>query len=221
MAEERFSEEKRTVNAVDQLDLRDVGQMTIIQGEEESLVLRGRQEILEKIVTQVEVGCLIIELGRDWLEKIFSGTLTSQSDIHYILTVREMKRITASGSHSIEVNGFTANNLELVTSGSETITINGLICNHLCVKTSGHAQVNLNGHAEQQDIHISGGCHYQASDLECNRADVKISGTGQVSLCVTEALNVRISGSGQVEYSGSPKVAQQISGAGYVRQKKF
>jgi hypothetical protein len=58
-----------------------------------------------------------------------------------------------------------------------------------------------------------------AADLVTNKCDVRISGSGDVEINVTDELDASISGSGSVLYKGDPKKLNSHSaGSGKVRK---
>ena len=55
-------------------------------------------------------------------------------------------------------------------------------------------------------------------DLESAEADVRVSGSGPVTIRVSDRLDVAISGSGSVRYIGDPTVNTSVTGSGSVEQ---
>ncbi|MFT6377362.1 MAG: hypothetical protein ACJARS_004023 [bacterium] len=53
-------------------------------------------------------------------------------------------------------------------------------------------------------------------DLTTVDADVRLVGSGSVSLTVTGAADVTLTGSGDVELRGNPQVTSNVSGSGNV-----
>jgi Putative auto-transporter adhesin, head GIN domain len=67
--------------------------------------------------------------------------------------------------------------------------------------------------------HISGSGKVYASNLEADKCDVRISGSGDVEINVKSDLDANISGSGSVTYKGNPShVNSHSSGSGKVRK---
>jgi hypothetical protein len=64
-------------------------------------------------------------------------------------------------------------------------------------------------------VKISGSGDVKAFGFDAKKADITISGSGNVEVNVAESLEVVISGSGNILYKGSPAVINsQISGSG-------
>ena len=82
---------------------------------------------------------------------------------------------------------------------------------------SGSGNYDLKGKVKSQTITISGVGNYTAGDLESSQAEVTVSGSGNVTLWVSEKLDIRVAGFGNVNYYGQPSVAQSITGGGGVK----
>lgn len=85
---------------------------------------------------------------------------------------------------------------------------------------SGSADIYLTGSMKFNsfDANISGSGKMNLLNLEVKKADISISGSGDVRVTVTEKLKVRISGSGDVYYVGNPNVNSSVSGSGKVNK---
>ena len=69
------------------------------------------------------------------------------------------------------------------------------------------------------DASISGSGKVLAAELETNRCDVRITGSGDVEINVKDELDANITGSGSVSYRGNPKkVNTHSAGSGKVRK---
>jgi hypothetical protein len=67
-------------------------------------------------------------------------------------------------------------------------------------------------------VRISGSGGVKAGGFEAKRAQVRIAGSGDVTLWARESLEVSVSGSGDVRYYGDPAVEKRIAGSGSVRR---
>lgn len=213
--------ETRDVQNFNRVDLRSFGTVEIVQGESESLTIEADQELLPKIQTEVRDGTLIVDIGRDWLEKIFSGLLIlGDQRVHYHLKVKDIQTLRLSGRFEAHSEAIRADRLALAISGSGKIRIDSLQTGKLDVDVSGHGSLDLSGQAVEQDIQISGSGEYHALDLQSGKAGVRISGSGEAEVWTTDKLEVRISGAGKVLYRGRPSISQSISGAGRIQQQE-
>jgi hypothetical protein len=117
-------------------------------------------------------------------------------------TLPLVARITAPRITAIEV------------SGSSTVTIHGVHDDGLKLDLSGSAVIRGDGAVHQLGIAVPGSGNIELDKLAAEGAKVEITGSGNVEVAVSRALEVHISGSGNVTYRGDPEVKQDISGSG-------
>lgn len=125
---------------------------------------------------------------------------------------------------------------ELYFSGSGDFSSNGILCSVNTVKNYGSGDVNLNlwgnllnvynnGSGDyyldgtigfvRYDLHGSGDVH--AEDMITTRADVEMSGSGDVYISVSDTLHAVLNGSGDLYYKGTPAYVNiQTNGSGNV-----
>ena len=201
--------EEREVSGVERVSLEFVGDLTVIQGDEEGLTIEADDNLMEVIETRMQGHELIIGLDEN-------VDVDTDNPIRYTLRVRDLDRITVSGSGNVVSQKLDVETLDLRISGSGNMTIEELVTTDLEVRISGSGNVDLLGTADEQDIHITGSGNYHAGDLHSRQVNVVVSGSGDVSVWPDESLDVRITGFGNVSYYGSPKVTQSITGSGSI-----
>ena len=80
-------------------------------------------------------------------------------------------------------------------------------------------KIQASGTANEVKTNISGSGKVLAANLETNKCEVRISGSGDVEINVKSELDANISGSGSVSYKGNPShVNSHASGSGHVRK---
>jgi hypothetical protein len=179
--------ETRQVSGFTGIELSGNGEVTIEQGDPESLTIEADDNVLPVLTSEVENS--VLHLGTEP-----RTTVQTRNPIRYRVTVEDLTSIGLSGSGSVS-----ATNLRVDT---------------LQVNISGSGMVNLAGAADQQELDMSGSGRYQAAELSSRSATIEISGSGRATVAVSDQLRVDISGSGTVTYSGDPRVDQSISGSG-------
>jgi hypothetical protein len=204
--------EERRVSGIERVSLTAIGELTIIQGDEEGLTVEADDNIMPYIETVMR--------GRElYLEMRKGISINPITTIRYTLRVKDINRISVTGSGNIYADALDVDDLNLSISGSGNMNFGSLTAANLKVTTSGSGNFDLAGTVERQDITITGSGNYRAGDLESIRANVQISGAGSVTIQAAEELDVRITGFGNVDYYGSPNVSQTISGSGNVRSR--
>ncbi len=202
--------ETREVSDVERISLEDYGELTIIQGNTESLTVEADDNLLPYIRTYMQ--------GRELVLEVKDGySFDTDDKIRYTLTVKNINRISLSGAGNVASESLKIGDLTIEISGSGNVSIADLQAEDLVTRTSGSGNFNLKGKVDTQNVTINGAGNYTAGDLECNSADVTISGAGNVEVWAVDKLDVRVTGIGNVNYYGNPTVSQSITGGGGVK----
>ena len=204
--------EKRAVSDFDSVHLTGSGKLTIVQGNNESLVIEADKKVLPYLKTEVKNGSLRLGFEKKFWYKPFKH----HGPIIYRLELKNIDDLYVSGSGDVVSKAIKSDDLELHISGSGTIEINNLKTNELEVHISGSGGCYLRGSAPEQSVHISGSGDYEAGKLESQDVTVTVSGSGDAIVWAEENLDIRVSGSGDVGYYGRPRISQRTSGSGDV-----
>jgi hypothetical protein len=188
----RVASEARQVSGFTAIDLSGTGEVTIEQGDTESLTIEADDNLLPALTSKVSDSTL--KLG-----KKPGTTVRTKNPIRYRVSVKQLTALDVSGAGSVSAQNMTLQALH--------------------VDISGSGVVNLTGSAVEQHIEVSGSGRYEAAELPSQKVMADISGSGQVEVAVSNELQVDISGSGTVTYSGDPSVKQDISGSGKLIKK--
>jgi len=89
----------------------------------------------------------------------------------------------------------------------------------LDIDISGSARIELSGRAERLNVDMSGSATINAFDLVVTRADIEISGSGNMEIHVTDTLNIDIAGSGNITYDGDPQINRSVAGSGRINRR--
>lgn len=176
----------------------------ITQGDTFKVVAYGEDNVIDELGLDVQDDIWDIEFDdcmRDY-------------DLEIYITMPDIEYLSIAGSGEIRgENFFTVDDIVLRISGSGGICL-GLYSEEVDGKISGSGEMELEGEAEQLEFQISGSGDLKAFNMPVEKADIKISGSGDASVHVLEVLDVDISGSGNVYYKGFPVVNSHISGSG-------
>ncbi len=185
----------------------------ITQGSTESVKVEAPSDVMSRVLTEVNGGVLKIYSKHDnWNWGNWWG---NHKKIMVYVTVKDINSINISGSGDVKFrDGINANSLKLNISGSGDMT-GVLHVKNLESSISGSGDMRLSGSAQTQSIHVVGSGDYTAHSLTTVDSSVRLSGSGDVELNVSNKLDASVSGSGDVHYSGSPKnVSKSKSGSG-------
>ena len=209
----------RKVENFDRVRFRGPGTLKITECNEESLTIHAPEYVMTDIVSAVHDG--LLKLGYVSPHIVFLKT--HREVISYDLKMKDLRKVTLSGSGRILIPDLDNDHVTVVATGSGQIILEQLTADRFEAVISGSGLVKVIGDVEAQTIKVSGSGNYHAEKLISDFADVNISGSGHVNISVSDELAVTISGSGIVSYSGYPDIYKQISGSGKVvrRRKEF
>lgn len=191
----------------DGIDLRISADVYIRQGAEQKVVIEGQRNVIDEIERDVDNGIWEIETDR---------CIRDYDNLRIYITVPDVTLLRISGSGDIvSENTLLVDDIEMTISGSGTIDA-ALDADDINAKISGSGDIILEGEADALVLSISGSGDFRAFNLPLRTANVTISGSGDVSVRVSDELDVRISGSGDVSYKGNPQIDANVSGSGRV-----
>ena len=181
----------------------------IKQGSPQSVRLEGDAKDLDKIDTKVRGDELVIKTFKS------SGWNNNLGQVTIYITVPDLESVAVSGSGDVTSDGrIKSEFLELRVSGSGDIELEAE-AEEMESKISGSGRIVLSGNTGSNKVTISGSGRVRAEELRAKECTVRISGSGNCRIDVSERLEVSVSGSGNVSYKGDPKkVYSNISGSG-------
>jgi len=207
------SDESRTVSGFSGISSSGSYTIFITMGDKESLRLEGSSEMINQIETKVENGILKIRNKKQM--NIRSWNSTSGKVFIYI-EARTLHGITLSGSGDIEVSGTVkSTGLTNTLSGSGSISQSMEAENFIAI-ISGSGKINAKGKAENVKITIAGSGNFEGKELQTINSNVKLSGSGNITITADKYLEALISGSGNIRYGGNPSVSYTKSGSGSI-----
>jgi hypothetical protein len=209
--------EKRELGEFNRINVRGIGKLFISQGKEQSVVVEGDKLSVSRISTNVADGKLVVDVGRDWVEKISAGfDFLSENDIRITIVMKELTELEVAGAADIEVNEVKTDSLDLRMVGASNVKVLGLKANSLSTEIPGAGKVLVEGKVKDQTVTLAGAGNFSGHKLESETAKVVLSGVGSVQLWVKKELDVTIAGVGSVEYYGTPSVKQSLTMLGKV-----
>jgi hypothetical protein len=138
-----------------------------------------------------------------------------------VITVyyRSIEEVDLSGACELETSGsINGESFALEVSGAAEADLTLNVTNFE-LELSGGGDIDLNGIANNVAIGISGAAEVNAFELESKKANIFVSGAGEVEINASEELDVDISGAGEITYIGNPTIKKNISGVGELKQK--
>ncbi len=203
-------EEVRSATRFDEIRLGGSGRLIIEHSDTFSLTIVGDDNLLPLLTSEVSGWSLDLGVQRN-------TSINPSRAIEYRVTMPNLKAVHLSGSARVEVGpGFEMDEFDLKLSGSSSARVSDYSAQQTRVEVSGSGDIRLAGTSDVLNVNISGAGELDGSALETRSAEIRVSGTGNCAIRVSDSLDVRISGAGNVRYIGDPTVTEQISGIGSV-----
>ncbi|NND79242.1 MAG: DUF2807 domain-containing protein [Maribacter sp.] len=183
----------------------------LVDGNEGNISLKGEENLLEHIITEVKNGKLVIKVEKGMNLK----PSTWKEGIHITVPVESIDAVSLSGSGDIVgKTNIKSEAFKTSMSGSGDITLD-IDASSISASMSGSGDINLSGSTTDFDVTISGSGDIKAFDLEADNVDATVSGSADIKVTANQRLKARVSGSGDIHYKGNPeKVDTKTSGSG-------
>jgi hypothetical protein len=190
------------------VDLRIPATVTITQADNISVEVKTFDNLLPEILTYVNGSTLIIE--NDHCLNV------RNDDIEVFISAPDFSKLKVSGSGDIiSTNMLDVADIDLNLSGSGSIDV-GLITAMANSRVSGSGSIWIEGEAYEHNIEISGSGNIYSFPFQTERTNIKVSGSGNCEVRVSDRLDVNISGSGVVKYKDYPSITSVITGSGRI-----
>ena len=190
-------------------------EVELIDGQEGKLTLKGEDNILDNIQTEVRSGTLHIKSinNKNLVPSRGEGVLIT-------IPVESIDKIRLSGSGKfVGKKILQTDDLDIQISGARTIEL-AVDATQVSIMTSGSSNIHLKGSTKALKVRSSGSSNVKAYDLDVDEAKFELSGSSDVETTVNESLTSRVSGSGNISYRGNPqKIDSKISGSGKVSKE--
>lgn len=213
-----LKKETRELGEFHSVAVKGIGKIELKQGPKQEVTIEAEEHILSRIKTDVINGCLIIDIGRDWLEKLSAGLdFLSTHGINFYITMKQLDALDITGSCKIEAVGFKGKELHLNLSGASNVEFEGIQFDVIQSNLPGAGKLSLQGKTKEQSVNLTGAGSYVADDLESEKTRISLTGVGSARLWVTKEIDAAITGVGTIEYYGEPQVKQSVAMMGSIR----
>ncbi len=202
---------ERSVGEYDHVALAGWFDVELVDGTEGQLTLKGEENLLEYIKTEVKDGKLTIKQKRG----INLKPSNWNDGILITVPVENVDGVSLSGSGDIVGKTvLKSNRFRTSISGSGDISLE-IEAASVDASMSGSGDMNLSGRATDFEVSVSGSGDIRAYDLEADFVDAQVSGSADIKVTANEMLKARVSGSGDISYKGNPKkIDTKSSGSG-------
>jgi len=192
--------ETRSVSNITGIDASGSFEITVVKGSAESLTVETNDEIMPFVRSEVRNGVLRLYLERNYSRRFRNGKIRAT------VVMVNLDKISISGACKIISNDrFTSKSFTGSFSGSANAIVN-VYTEQLNINLSGSSKVELIGSAKNATLRTSGSSKFNAENFTVGTANIRSSGSSNVTITATEALSVNSSGSSRVNYKGSPTI---------------
>lgn len=205
--------ENRNLNSFSSVKVSGGFEVVIQQGNKESIEITASGIDLQDIITEVEGGTLKVRTKND------SWSWKNNYEVSMVITYKALESFTSSGSSKVKTKStIKSNQFELTLSGSGNFE-GKIDTQKLAITISGSGDVELSGSAKEQSIELSGSGDVEALELQSSIAKIRITGSGNAKVSVSEQLDGQVSGSGDIRFAGNPeKQLFKTTGSGSIKK---
>lgn len=202
---------ERNVGNYDEVSSAGWFDVELVSGSEGQLTIRGEENLLEYIKTEVKDGRLVIKTEKGVNLKPSSW----RSGILITVPIEEISGVSLSGSGDVvSKTVLKTDNFRASIAGSGDVTLE-LEATNVKASISGSGDMNLEGSTRNLEVAVAGSGDVKAYDLEADNVEAKVSGSADLKVTANEMIRARVSGSGDITYKGNPsKIDSKSSGSG-------
>ncbi|MET1260455.1 head GIN domain-containing protein [Flagellimonas sp. DF-77] len=202
---------ERNVGSYDAIAAAGWFDVILVDGKEGQLTLKGEENLLEYIETEVKNGTLTIkkEKGVNLKSSNWKG------GIIITVPVEQVNSVSLSGSGDV-VSKTTLKaerfNASLAGSGDVDLSVEA---DYFKASLSGSGDMVFTGNAKDFVVSVAGSGDIKAFDLEAENVEANVSGSADLKVTANQAIRARVAGSGDITYKGNPgKVDSKTAGSG-------
>jgi Putative auto-transporter adhesin, head GIN domain len=204
--------ETRPMSSFNEISLSGIGDITLKQGNQESVKIEVDNIDLDDIITEVKNNRLKIRY-RDNLK------FRNQVEVKIEITYKSIQRLDLSGAVSLKSEStIQSTDFKIDASGAGNVNLK-LNASKLYVHASGAGNILIEGKVDSQYVELSGAGSFKAFNLVSQKADLELSGASTANIQVQQSLSAQVSGASSVRFKGDP-TSRNInkSGVGSVKQ---
>ncbi len=214
-----YRTEDRHLSGFNAVNLAGSFDVFITQGSTESVKVEAPDDVIGRIMTEVNGGVLKIynkhDDGFHWGDWFGSH----HKKIAIYVTAKDINSINISGSGDVSFKeGITTNTLKIRVTGS------GDMVGKVNVKTlessiSGSGDVKLSGRADNSTVSVVGSGDFTARSMVTINTAVRVTGSGDADINASNKVEASVSGSGDIRYTGGAKnISTSKSGSGDIER---
>jgi hypothetical protein len=202
--------EKRSTSGYDEINVSGFFDVVLVSGTEGAISIKGEENILPYVKVEVKDNVLQI-----YTEKNIN--INTKENVVLTVPFEQISFVSLSGSGDVKTkNTIVATSFKTKLSGSGDLSLD-VKATDFEANLSGSGDVVLTGIADNFTSKISGSGDVDAVSLVTKKANLTISGSGDMKVNCSDSLYARVSGSGDIAYKGNPESKDtKVSGSGEI-----
>ncbi|MCE9538331.1 MAG: DUF2807 domain-containing protein [Bacteroidetes bacterium] len=189
------AQEKRIVGDFNGIKAGDSFNIILSQSDSNTVKVEADEKSQLQIKTEIKDGILSI---------IAIDNIKSDKPLVINIGIKSLSNLDITGAADVKSdNQLICDKLTIASNGAGKIHLD-IKASDVKTKISGAGNVILMGTAQMLEATLSGAGNLKASNLEVDKAKVKVSGAGDAKINVKQNLEADVSGAGSVIYKGNP-----------------
>ena len=196
---------------------RGYGDLILKKGDEHSISISSKQDILEYISFEVRNDVLYIRM-RDFIELGLKSMLKlKKPEFRIEVIFEDLEELVQKGMGSVSNNGVLEMfKLKVENRGVGDVRLN-VDVKEMQTVLEGVGNIDINGSAEIHECELTGTGRINARELIAEETRVVSNGVGNAEVYASEKLKADLRGVGKITYYGKPKqVESSINGLGSI-----
>jgi hypothetical protein len=203
-------EDQYALTEFDRLDMGDALNVTVAQGTEFSVIVKGDRRNLEDLIVRRSGTTLEAKYKNGWR---FIRHRQYATEVTIVMPA--LAGANFSGAATTSISGFESDEFRLSLSGAADCTLD-IQASHVDFDLSGASDLVVTGAASSMKASLSGASMLSAMEFPVEDADIDASGASNVKVNAAIRLKATVSGASDVIYRGTPVLVLSTSGASHV-----
>ena len=184
----------------------------LVDGKEGTITLKGEENLLEYIKTEVKNGKLTIKKEKG---VNLSSSFWKSGSIEVTIPIEEVNAVSLAGSGDvISRTTLKSDTFKASLAGSGDVNLS-VEAKDFVASLSGSGDMEFNGSANNFKVSVAGSGDVDAFDLNADYVEASVAGSADLNVTAKQGIKARVSGSGDITYKGNPtKIDSKASGSG-------
>jgi len=205
--------EKRNLSGFSEILVKGSSNVYLTQGNTFEVTIEASEGLISKIITAQNGNLLLIDT--DNIKMLRKG------EFHKVyVTLPKLEDIKVLGAADVfGQNTFKGSNMKIEVKGAGDLRLEVSVQNLTC-DVSGAGDADLSGSTQSLNAKVSGAGDLKAYNLDVQKADISVHGSGDAFVTIQQEMSANIGGSGDLHYKGAANIKNiNVSGSGDIHHK--